>query len=726
MTSFGNEQVLFQKPKHGSNEVGNMTVTGESLSMIMAASGMHDEYSDLEDSSDDVNVNVHDDDDGDDVVESERRELLDTDIPNSSIYSRYGIGAKLLMRMGYQEGKGLGSNQTGIVNPIESIGTKGRSGVGFENPMRVKDQAVADLSLDAKKDSFGIKLERLKSKVFDVMFKLEKIDAPIPHQLQIWLRDVKEGNETDIDLIENIYKQLITVSENLTIFNQREKLLDYELQQVDDSDIDSLILQLSSTRDLVKSWSLSTKIENLSIDQVLEQLTTSDMKDTYISESVFLSILKPRLDRLLGVELSSLEEQEKLVVPALCDLSQSCSKFTIDADKLCQFDSFLFKQYSKQIVELLKRGQNSKGFDGEEVEMVITTVLSLWMRNPVFVNSKIVFGLLLKEIFIDHIMAMINTWDVGSKNLLSITVQDYLTLFSNPDTMMSLHKIYEAFCLKIRKHIDYENPSSVWFCLSRDYHRIIPQIKSILEIWIPEISLYEQKQGESLLRLFEKSFVNWIAQSDLDNESIFDIIFLICEVTVSMCESTLAILMYMVFNTWIGKLISVYNRNPQNVPEWYSRWYSYFCSKWNTVDTTIQEIISWYLTKGLTIIQSNFDAAVCDELPMLGGLRHPNTDQFFFKDTITTNAHGIPLHQLLTTFKDIVFEYCSNKEIMVKILKDKVHRNSGSQIIEFSANSRTIYGYIDDDVLWVCTTEEFEDGEYEPILLPQLARNLHL
>ncbi|CAH1395223.1 unnamed protein product [Nezara viridula] len=62
-----------------------------------------------------------------------------------------GIGAKLLLQMGYQPGKGLGKDLQGIQAPIEANLRKGRGAIGAYGPE--KAQKIADIKPEAKSES---------------------------------------------------------------------------------------------------------------------------------------------------------------------------------------------------------------------------------------------------------------------------------------------------------------------------------------------------------------------------------------------------------------------------------------------------------------------------------------------------------------------------------------------------------------------------------------------
>ncbi|GBM25579.1 Cap-specific mRNA (nucleoside-2'-O-)-methyltransferase 1, partial [Araneus ventricosus] len=118
------------------------------------------------------------------------------DILNGS----YGVGMKMMARMGYKTGKGLGKNEQGRVNIVETSKQRGRRGLG----LKIAGLEPSDIVWDASQEKISIKEEVCWMPDLDLKpFKLSR--------LREWMAEGKKietiAGETefcDPDILKNV------------------------------------------------------------------------------------------------------------------------------------------------------------------------------------------------------------------------------------------------------------------------------------------------------------------------------------------------------------------------------------------------------------------------------------------------------------------------------------------------------------------------------------------
>jgi hypothetical protein len=103
-----------------------------------------------------------------------------------------GVGLKLLTKMGYEEGKGLGCKGQGIVNPIEVVERPRYLGLGYGEVDLGVSSKIGSKTLEASNASNG-QLKKLQEHFTKVMVHHFRIVVVNASQLQRKVKIIMEG-----------------------------------------------------------------------------------------------------------------------------------------------------------------------------------------------------------------------------------------------------------------------------------------------------------------------------------------------------------------------------------------------------------------------------------------------------------------------------------------------------------------------------------------------------
>ncbi|EGV62271.1 hypothetical protein CANTEDRAFT_95157 [Yamadazyma tenuis ATCC 10573] len=370
--------ISFSKP--GLQDPGDNAPTTGSTSMRSAGMSAMDNnsYSDVSDDLDDVNQN--------DDYKKQYKMDVDTD---NSLTSQYGIGASLLISMGYTPGTGLGANQEGIVDPIKTKLRPQGIGVGGISEKVTEDTKQQEIKPKASHNSDLIAL-------YGLLEELALKDVNVP-------RDIKTRDAR----LKELVQKLTQINESLDGMIRQEKYLLYqnhELQRTIE-DTDKQIGELQQIKEALERKDIDSliTIKHPRAKHSFVNFYAKDMK-SYISEGN------------LG---------------QMAHLSQKYRQIEhFNETVLNPFDSLIYTQLRTEI-------RASHNHDE------IVHILGVW-QDSLILTSPITLTKLINEEVVPRLMEDITNWNPTHQS--PVFLIHYLRLSESSEAFVPLiEKVYTKF-----------------------------------------------------------------------------------------------------------------------------------------------------------------------------------------------------------------------------------------------------------------------------------------
>lgn len=637
MSRFG--LVEFAKSGTKQNAQGVSNIPGRSM-----MSSVRSDYSDEEVDEEDVEM---------EEVPQELNPESDASDPK---FQRYGIGAKLLMQMGFQSGRGLGVQNEGIVNPIQtSLRPKG-VGVG----------AVPERGTKKDLEGKGYRNTRKAPNWFDLFEKIELLGVRVPSRY----KSIADENTPEAEVLYT--KLLESVSE--LVSSQRisrslqEEVLNLEFLLSTDR---ALLELIEAIRALLASYQTSPSIQNC--DSTLERLSHLEGHDGRI----FTAVCAEHVGRMVQSSALVVSDSDKELLQRWKLLFEIFAHGHFDDFSLCPWDQ-LFLNLALKHTEDLEKEDTMKGFAHS------------WRRE--WSKATLVNPELFLECGFKKILLPVLETELGPKTVH----QPYPVLF---DAILAGRDLKVTQPLQEKLHgyfldaIAFQRTDfSVWWhsCPGKALEVVLDNYDVVSTLF----------RGHAFSQVLQKNVISYlltVEAGELSPRQELNLLHLVPILLRTMEFAAVEmVLQFTLFNPWVQALTPDGGQSHDTKLELLG-WRLFF-KRLVSVDARLQPICSCYLLIALQAIAHG----LLPTLPTLGESASPSASEIvkLLSGLALPTSESLPSHRLGASMKDMLADIC-NKAGALLLPTENLGPDMNPIMQIQPVTGRHFLCYLSQDVVWV-------------------------